>query len=198
MGNNGRTSYTGNKRNSGSRSMSAHDMADMLYPGDRTRPQDKTDDAPPATRARGDKKPHEGKPPAVINGNLTETYDTYTKRGGSRAWRNNNPGNLEYHAQKGAIGREKAGRFAKFATEEDGMNALEETLRTRYKNRLAGSLAEKYAPKEDGNDPVAYTRFLGQHGVDLMKPIGQQVDAVAKAIRMKEGWIPGAIEKKKQ
>jgi hypothetical protein len=195
MGNNDRTSHGGNKPNSGSRNMSRHEMATVLYPGDHKRPHDKMDDVLPAARALAEKKTREQISPAVINGSRTEAYDTYTKRGGSRAWRNNNPGNLEYRGQKGAIGREKAGRFAKFASEEDGMNALKETLRTTYKDRPAASLAEKYAPKTDGNDPVAYTRFLAQHGVDLKKTVGQQVDAVAEAIKKQEGWIPGVIEK---
>ena len=78
------------------------------------------------------------------------------------------------------------------------MNALKETLRTVYKGKLPAELTKKYAPAGDGhNDPDAYARFLGKHGVDLHKPVDQQVDAVAEAIKKQEGWIPGIIEKQK-
>ncbi len=138
--------------------------------------------------------------PKVINGSISESYDDYVKTGGSRSWRANNPGNLEYRGQKGTIGKEKAGRFAKFATEEAGMAALKNLLGSTYKDwSVSDLMTKKYAPPggKDNNDPKAYVEFLGKHGVDLKKPVGQQIDAMAEAIKKQEGWIPGTINKRK-
>lgn len=138
--------------------------------------------------------------PKIINGSISESYDDHVKTGGSRSWRANNPGNLEYHGQKGTVGKEKAGRFAKFATEEAGMAALKKLLGSTYKDwSVSDLMTKKYAPPggEDNNDPKAYIEFLGKHGVDLKKPVGQQIDVMAEAIKKQEGWIPGTIKNKK-
>lgn len=132
-----------------------------------------------------------------ISGSKSESYDTYVKTGGSRLWRNNNPGNIEYHGQEDAVGVEKAGRFAKFATPEAGMDALKNLLSTTYKDMSVTDAMKKYAPRNDNNDPDAYARFLKKHGVDLKKPVGQQVGAMAEAIKMQEGWIEGSVTAKK-
>lgn len=137
--------------------------------------------------------------PKVINDSISESYDDHVKTGGSRSWRANNPGNLEYHGQKGTVGKEKAGRFAKFATEEAGMAALKKLLGSTYKDwSVSDLITKKYAPPggEDNNHPKAYVEFLGKHGVDLKKPVGQQIDVMAEAIKKQEGWIPGTIKKK--
>lgn len=181
------------------RSMPADDMAKALYPVAPKPGHEGPDDA--STAGDDDQANNHGqkKYPGLINSTRTESYpDGSVKRGGSRAWRNNNPGNLEYHDQKGAIGKEQAGRFAKFATEEDGMNALKETLRTVYKGKLPAELTKNYAPPGDGhNDPAAYAKFLAKHGVDPKIPVDQQAPATAEAIKKQEGWIPGIIEKQK-
>lgn len=155
--------------------------------------QEKDSAAPKGKATQGKEKAV----PNVINGSKAESYDTYVKTGGSRSWRNNNPGNIEYRGQRDAVGVEKGGRFAKFPTEEAGMTALKKLLGTTYKDWNVGDLMKKYAPPEDkGNDPKAYTAFLGKHGVDLKKPVGQQVDAMAEAIKKQEGWIAGTIKTK--
>ncbi|MXV36340.1 structural protein P5 [Saccharibacter sp. EH611] len=77
-----------------------------------------------------------------------------------RGIRNNNPGNLNYVGQAGA--HKEAGpngRFAVFATPEDGLRALRDQL-VRYVERdrvntMAGIIA-KWAPPTDGNDTSAY------------------------------------------
>lgn len=49
--------------------------------------------------------------------------------GKGRAVSNNNPGNLEFHHQRGAIGSD--GRFAQFRTPEEGLEALARDLQAK-------------------------------------------------------------------
>lgn len=80
-----------------------------------------------------------------------------------RGIRNNNPGNLEYAGQLGAS-REDAGRFAKFSTPQEGLNALARQLRlygTRGLNTIR-AVVERYAPKKDGNNVDSYVSHLSQ------------------------------------
>ncbi len=50
---------------------------------------------------------------------------------GSRSYRNNNPGNLKFHNQAGAIGQDETGH-AVFGTYESGWNALVNQLRLAF------------------------------------------------------------------
>lgn len=122
---------------------------------------------------------------------------TYRKTGGTRAWRNNNPGNIRYSEftrRAGAIG--EAGGFAVFPDEETGMRAIGQLLRSDSYNRLtvAGAIS-KYAPPIE-NDTAAYHRQIQNlTGLSINRRISDlsddEVARVATAIRQIEGWKVG-------
>lgn len=82
-----------------------------------------------------------------------------TRTGGSRAWRNNNPGNLEYGAlakKHGAIGHD--GRFAIFPSKEAGDNARRDLIfrGKNYKNLNLFQAIKRYAPASENNTNFYY------------------------------------------
>ncbi len=100
---------------------------------------------------------------------------------GTPAWRNNNPGNIEWYGQRNATSN---GRFAHYNTYQDGYNDLK-TLLIRActgQHRLYnpnGTLTQffagippfkpfsGYSPASDGNDPISYGKEVAQKmGVD--------------------------------
>lgn len=121
--------------------------------------------------------------------------------GGTRAWRNSNPGNIrysEFSRRVGAIG--SAGGFAVFPDEATGMYAIKALLRTDSYNKLtiAGAIS-RYAPPSE-NDTAAYHRRLEQlTGLSINMRMADLTDAqltqVANAIRTVEGWKPGTIQR---
>ncbi len=121
----------------------------------------------------------------------------YKRTGGSRAWRNINPGNLrfsDFARRMGAIGQ--AGGFAVFPDEKTGMNAIEQLLRSDSYNKLtvAGAIS-RYAPPFE-NDTAAYHRQIEKlTGLNINKRMSdlsaQELTRVATAIRTIEGWTPG-------
>ncbi len=126
---------------------------------------------------------------------------TQQKRsGGTRAWRNSNPGNIRsgsFARRVGAIGQ--AGGFAVFPDEATGMYAIKALLRTSNYNSLtiAGAIS-RYAPPSE-NDTAAYHRRLEQlTGLSINRPMSGLSDAelerVAVAIRTIEGWRPGNVQ----
>lgn len=54
--------------------------------------------------------------------------DAYGALSGVRGIRNNNPGNIEFYNQPGASLESKGGRFARFSTPEQGINAMSKQL----------------------------------------------------------------------
>lgn len=123
------------------------------------------------------------------------------KSGGTRAWRNSNPGNIRYSkfAQKvGAIGQ--AGGFAVFPDEATGMYAIEALLRTDSYNKLtvAGAIT-RYAPPVE-NDTAAYHRSLEKlTGLSINRMMQTLTPAeltnVANAIKQIEGWKMGITQR---
>lgn len=123
----------------------------------------------------------------------------FRKIGGTRAWRNTNPGNIrysEFSRRAGAIGQ--AGGFAVFPDEETGMRAIESLLRSGSYSRLtvAGAIS-RYAPPVE-NDTAAYHRKIQRlTGLSINRRMSDLTDAelarVASAIRTIEGWKPGTI-----
>jgi len=91
---------------------------------------------------------------------------------GSLAYRNNNPGNLIYVGQAGAIPGD--GGFARFASYNDGWQALLDQIQ-RYASRgmTIQSMMNVYAPAGDGdNNPNAYAREIaGALGVTVDTPL---------------------------
>jgi hypothetical protein len=79
---------------------------------------------------------------------------------GSLAYRNNNPGNLIYAGQTGAVVGD--GGFAKFPTYQDGLNALYNQIQL-YASRgmTIQDMMNVYAPAGDGgNDPTGYAETI--------------------------------------
>lgn len=94
--------------------------------------------------------------------------------GGTRnqpAYRNNNPGNLEFRGQEGAEMGED-GRFAKFKTPEEGYRALVKNIEDRKKS---GDTLEdyivRYAPVSENDTGVYITNAEDALGVDGSTPI---------------------------
>lgn len=89
---------------------------------------------------------------------------------GSRSWRNNNPGNLKFASQPGAVGQD-AGGFAVFNTYEDGWNALIELISRAatgnssvyYPEMTILQFFQKYAPSADNNNPLAYASIVAEY-----------------------------------
>ena len=123
----------------------------------------------------------------AVTGGFTEVVDAgpgYTvvrradgsvvRRDGTRAWRNNNPGNIEYGAfakAHGAVGTD--GRFAVFPTYEAGRRAKEALLfeSSSYRGRSILGAINRYAPPHE-NDTNRYARTVADAvGVPLTTPI---------------------------
>ena len=122
-----------------------------------------------------------------------------TRIGGTRTWRNNNPGAIRSTTKYGAIG--SAGGFAVFPDEETGMRAIVSLLRSKYYNNLSVKDAiHKWAPSSDNNNPESYARHVSQlTGIDAQRTINSlndhEIQNVANAIRKIEGWKPGKTQK---
>ncbi|MEE1110717.1 MAG: hypothetical protein UIH99_00710 [Alphaproteobacteria bacterium] len=123
------------------------------------------------------------------------------RSGGTRAWRNNNPGNIrmsDFSRKVGAIG--EAGGFAVFPDKETGMYAIEALLRTNtYQNLTVAGAISRYAPPSE-NNTSAYHRTIEKHtGLSVNKPMNQltqtELTSVANAIMIMEGWKEGNIQR---
>jgi hypothetical protein len=121
------------------------------------------------------------------------------REGGSRAWRNNNPGNVQYDniaVAHGAIGRD--GAFAIFPGPESGSDALDALLHTsKYQDSTLDDAIAKYAPASENNTAAyqAYIRaHLGVPGATLLRDLTpNQMDALQRGIRAYEGSQLGKI-----
>jgi len=125
----------------------------------------------------------------------------FIRKGGSRTWRNMNPGAIRhgtFSKQYGACGT--AGGFAVFPAEEYGMNALRALLQSdKYANLTIAAAIYKYAPPSDNNNTRAYQQNLSRMtGLKLNKKLCQltsaELDRVAYAIKEIEGWKSGKEE----
>lgn len=134
----------------------------------------------------------------IINPNGEKTKHT----GGSRSWRNNNPGNIinsQFTREHGAIG--DTGKFAVFPDEQTGLRAVATLLRTKnYINLPIKEATKRYAPAADNNDPVRYaqkiTRLTGISSDRTIKSLNdQELQKIVRAIQIIEGWKPGTETK---
>lgn len=136
-----------------------------------------------------------------IDGEKAIQYpDGSTKIGGSPAWRNNNPGNIEYGdwaKSHGAIGTD--GRFAIFPDSKSGQAALDSLLRNNtYQNSSVAEAIGRYAPKSENNTAGYLAKLLKGMGITdpntKLKDLTQsQFDALKKVITRVEGTIPGKV-----
>jgi len=113
--------------------------------------------------------------------------------GGSRPWRNQNPGNLvpgNVSKRNGAIG--SAGGFAIFPDYETGHRALLDSLKNIHGNKDIPSLMKVYAPPKN-NPTRKYIAFIRQKtGVRDNKKISDfsaaEFETLWQAIEKMEGW----------
>lgn len=119
------------------------------------------------------------------------------REGGSRSWRNNNPGNIEdgrFTQRCGSIGTD--GRFAIFPDEELGLRCISRLLLTpSYKKLTLKRAILRYAPSNE-NDAEAYAQDVSDRtGIGLDQIVGElsddQRDRIAAAIQIHEGWRAG-------
>jgi len=140
---------------------------------------------------------------SVINAGNGYTIVKYSDgttetRTGTRASRNNNPGNIEYGdfaKSKGAIGSD--GRFAVFPTVVAGFNAMDSLLKGgSYSGLSVSGAIRKYAPASE-NDTSAYIESLRKSGVDVSKKYSQlstaQQTSTLRGMAKVEGfYAPGS------
>lgn len=147
-----------------------------------------------------------------VVGNVTDAGKGYTvvrlddgsteRRTGSRAWRNNNPGNIEYGSfarSQGAVGSD--GRFAVFPSYEAGRAAKESLLfdSKGYKNKTIAEAIARYAPAFE-NDSAAYARTIARAaGVPVTTLLSElspdQRQVLLSAMESVEGFKPGKSER---
>ncbi|MBI4404733.1 MAG: DUF3892 domain-containing protein [Deltaproteobacteria bacterium] len=123
------------------------------------------------------------------------------KRGGTRSWRNNNPGNIKSGTHSrihGAIG--SISGFAVFPSYEEGKAALLRLFRrSDFREKTIFEMVSSYAPKKDRNDPVRYRKILRQKtALNLDRKLKDLSDAelakLASAVQEIEGFQPGSEE----
>lgn len=121
------------------------------------------------------------------------------RTGGTRAWRNLNPGNIrysEFSRKAGAIGQ--AGGFAVFSDEETGTRAISSLLRGQsYNNLTIARAITRYAPPSENNTAAYHRRIQQITGLNINRRISDLSDGelsrVVDAIRAIEGWEAGRI-----
>jgi len=122
-------------------------------------------------------------------------------RGGSVAWRGNNPGNLrwaDWEKAYNAVGVQNAGnngQFAVFATRQDGVNAQMSLIFNNYANLTLAQLMEKY----DKGNATRYTKTVsdaaGVPSSTVVKNLtADQKTKLIDAIHKAEGSIPGPVK----
>lgn len=127
-----------------------------------------------------------------------------TRTGGSRAWRNNNPGNIRsgsFANRYGAIG--EAGGFAVFPDEETGQNASIALLRTSTYADLSvdQAIARRSPSSENDTEHLQglIHKISGLSGEETVKDLTpSQMEAFVEAIKRTEGWIEGEITTHRQ
>ncbi len=121
------------------------------------------------------------------------------RTGGSRSWRNNNPGNLipgDFANRQGAIGQ--AGGIAVFPNEAVGQRAqVALLLSPRYRDVTLDQAIARWAPPPR-NPTAAYQAYVrnatgisGQTRINTLND--NQINSVANAIRTFEGWRTGTV-----
>lgn len=133
-----------------------------------------------------------------------ENPNAIIKIGGSRSWRNNNPGNLEYGKfakRHGAIGTD--GRFAIFPDEKTGHEAKKTLLESgSYINKTIKGAILRYAPSFENNS-TWYANTIAEHAgvtadIKLSSLTEDQFDKLVKSMTMVEGWKEGRTEMKER
>lgn len=146
----------------------------------------------------------------------TQDGGSFRKVGGSRSWRNNNPGNMEYGSfakAHGAIGTD--GRFAIFPTEEAGRRAKEALIFESnggkrlpnnpldygagigYRDKTLTQMIAAYAPASENNTRAYQQRVLaavGGRNKRMRDYTPAERKAIMQAMLVVEGWKEGRTE----
>jgi len=133
-------------------------------------------------------------------------YDDSLRQGGSRNWRNNNPGNLAFSpwaAQHGAVGNDSAG-FAIFPSLSQGEEAQRELLTSR---NYSGLPLEQAIRRWTTNDPkavqdayiisVVQRTGIGRNTI-LANLSPDQLSKIQDAMKIQEGWREGTVVQKRK
>ncbi len=172
----------------------------QVFAQQRRRRRGRRPQAPPRVPVNG---PNPG---ALITGargrgnSVVITYSDSTEEvrtGGSRAWRNNNPGNIRNGGRlTGEIGA--AGGFAVFESETAGQNAIVQLLqRPAYQAQTVSGAIARWAPPNE-NNTANYQNWVqditGIPGNTQMSTLNAaQLANMANAIRGIEGWTQGRV-----
>jgi hypothetical protein len=122
---------------------------------------------------------------------------TETRSGGSRSWRNNNPGNLRsgtFANSQGAIG--SAGGFAVFPDEQTGDAASAALLRTpTYSGLSVDDAIARRSPSNENDTTTLQDTIHNMSGLSGDEIVGElddnEMSKLTDAIKRTEGWIPG-------
>lgn len=126
------------------------------------------------------------------------------RSGGTRSWRNHNPGNIiagNHANNNGAIGG--AGGIAVFPVEATGKAALLALLRrSDWQAKTLDTAIQDYAPPQDGNPTAAYQKFarnkLGKSGTEKLSSFSSgEISNLANTIIQFEGWQVGTVRYQK-
>ena len=121
----------------------------------------------------------------------------FVRIGGSRSWRNNNPGNIrkgDFSLNAGAIGDD--GSFAIFPSEQIGVGAIVTLLRGRAYGPLSLEKAiARYAPASENSTEEYLSFVVSRTGIAAIAVLddlsASDIDKIVDAIRAMEGWTPG-------
>lgn len=139
------------------------------------------------------------------NAHLSVDYGDSVKTGGSKSWRNNNPGNIrgngDFAKSQGAIGVDKDG-FAIFPDEATGNKAREKLLfeGKNYKGLSVSAAISKYAPPNENNTWAYIADVSKAIGVDPNTKMSdltpEQRQKMLAAMKKKEGYEAGMVTAK--
>jgi hypothetical protein len=123
--------------------------------------------------------------------------------GGSRAWRNNNMGNMNYASEaksNGAIGTD--GRFAIFPDYATGRAAEKASIIDQYNNKSITDTIKILTPGNE-NDTAKYLAMVQKiTGLDMSRKISSlkssEMEKLLDAIKQLEGWTEGKVETPKK
>lgn len=117
-------------------------------------------------------------------------YKDIVKVGGTLAWRANNPGNLRSADTKIASVSGAVGKFAVFATMDDGRAAQKSLYLKTYGAQKVRDAVAKLTPSSE-NDTKQYLKDLQAQGVKLDDTVESQIDKFMEAVRKNEGMQAG-------
>ena len=120
------------------------------------------------------------------------------KEGGTRAWRNNNEGNIrfgDYAKSKGAIGADKDG-FAIFPNEETGHKAKEDLIfnNKNYKDKTLDEAIHRYAPPNENNTSwyqKTVKDSVGGQNKKMSEYTPEERQSIMAAMKKVEGYKAG-------